>query len=69
MNLLVPPKNLPKVQQAVEAIRHCDLAGQERQRGQKRLFDQHGLFPRQGTDPVFRFRAEGSRLKGMFRTP
>ena len=69
LNLLVAPKNLPKVQAANEAIRHCDLAGLERQRGQKRLFDQCDVFPRTGTEQVFRFRAEGSRLKGMFRTP
>ena len=69
LNLLVAAKHLPKVQQAVESIRHYDLSDLSRKLGQKTLLDQHGLFPRTGTEPVFRFRAEGSRLKGRFRTP
>ena len=69
LNLSVAAKNLPKVRQAIESARHCDLHGLARQAGQKRLLDQHDLFPRKGEEPVFRFRAEGTRLKGMFRTP
>ena len=35
LNLLVAAKHLPKVQQAIEAVRHCDLARLAQKAGQK----------------------------------
>ena len=65
----VAAKHLERLREAVEGVRYCDLHTLAREGGQKTLLDQHGLFPREGTEPVFRFRTEGTRLKGRFRTP
>ena len=65
-NLKCASQSLAKIKQAVEAVRHKDLHQLLSPGG-----NLHGvtLFPRKGEEPVFKFRVEGTRLKGRFREP
>ncbi|WP_353213255.1 AAA family ATPase [Rhodovarius sp.] len=69
LNLEVSSKHLPRIKKAVEGVRFQDLHGLAREKGQKRLRDGSSLCPRKSDQPVFRFREEGKRLKGVYREP